>query len=646
MCGIFGIASRQRLAPLSTGIAHGVAKAAHRGPDDQGFAAFAPDERGMPRPVYEGRAAPDDSVLGAAGLLLAHTRLSILDLTPMGHQPMRRADGRAWITYNGEIYNYVELRAELEQLGCRFRSSGDTEVILEAYRAWGSECVQRFNGIWAFALLDVERRLLFCSRDRFGVKPLHYCLDAGCFVFGSELKQLTPFTARRVNRQAAYEYLVHGSADHLADTFLTGVKRLLPGHSLSFDLASGELQVTRYYAPRPALDTGISMGEASRKFRELLTDSVRLQLRSDVEVGSCLSGGLDSSSIVCTMNTLLRERRRADVQRTFSSHFEEPEANELSYMKEVISATGVKAHFVYPTPGALLEELDALVRQQDEPFGSTSIFAQWCVYRLAHEHGVKVMLDGQGADEQLAGYVPFFHVYFLELLLKRRPIAMARELASYWYRHRPALGQLMALYTPRLWRLLHGSASQAAQPAWLNPALARDHAQHDAFASAVQTGPYDPTEKLNNLLYQMTMSVNLPALLRYADRNAMAFSVEARVPFLDHRLVEFVFSLPACLKIGGGYTKRVQREGVKGLIPENIRLRTTKLGFATPERRWQRTWLRPLVDEAMRSERLAPFIDPQGARAALARIDAADAADFLPWRWVNLDKWLDVYDVA
>ena len=645
MCGIFGIAAVKTLAGHERSIAQALAAARHRGPDDKGFAAFAFDPLRTPQVVYEGPEAPDAAVLATTHAALGHRRLSILDLTSAGHQPMERGNRRLWITYNGEIYNYVELREELRRLGSTFRSTSDTEVILEAYRAWGSECVHRFNGIWAFALLDLDKRVLFCSRDRFGVKPLHYLHRVGHLVVSSELKQLLPFASRRANRPAIYEYLLHGSPDHLPETFVHEVMHLLPGHSLSYEMARDELRVSRYYNPRPRVDSDISLPDAARRFRELLVDSVRLQLRSDVEVGSCLSGGLDSSSIVCAMNGLLRQQGRPDVQRTFSSHFDEPEANEIDYMRQVVSATDVKAHFVYPTPEGFLRDLDMLVRQQDEPFGSTSIFAQWCVYRLAHEHGVKVMLDGQGADEQLAGYVPFFHTYFLELLTKGHPVAMLRELASYWYRHRPPLGQLLSLYAPRVRRMMYGPDKGNSQ-SWMNPDFATKHKHADRFAESLASGPYAADEKLNNLLYQMTMSINLPALLRYADRNAMAFSVEARVPFLDHRLVEFVFSLPASFKIGAGYTKRVLREGVQGLIPESIRLRTTKLGFATPERRWQAGTLRPLIEEALASRRMAEFLDTTEARNSLSRIDASGATDFTPWRWVNLHRWLELHGAA
>ena len=643
MCGIFGIVSASELGALSGHVQRAVESVNHRGPDDEGYLTWsARDTAGA---QFSPR-TPAAEQVAQAGVFLAHKRLSILDLSPSGRQPMGNPSGDQWIVYNGEIYNYVELRRQLQDAGRRFRSTGDTEVILQAYEEWGDRCVERFNGIWAFAILDLRAQRLFLARDRFGVKPLHYSWHRGTFAFSSEIKQLVslPLVPRAVNRQAVYEYLVHGSFDHSPQTFFSAVQKLPPGHTAILDLRAEGLRLQCYYRPQPKADDRIGMSEAASRFRELLTDSVRLQLRSDVEVGSCLSGGLDSSSIVSLMSSQLRQEGKAHQQRTFSAHFEEPEANELAYTRQAIAAAGVESHFVYPQVESLLSDLDSLVWHQDEPFGSTSIFSQWCVYRLAREQGVKVLLDGQGADEQLSGYVGFYPIYLAELLASGRLAAWGRESLWYWYRHRPSAYQFHSMLSPRAAAAMRRPSPPAI--GWLEPELEEACRGQDSYVENSRATPYAVGEDLNTLLYQMTFANNLPTLLRYADRNSMAFSVEARVPFLDHRLVEFILSLPARLKINCGYTKAVLREGMKGVIPESIRTRVSKLGFATPERRWQAGALRPLITGAIQSERLRPYVRASAAQEKHASIEASGASDFLPWRWLNLDRWLKVYGAS
>jgi asparagine synthase (glutamine-hydrolysing) len=312
MCGIFGIFSRPGLTCTRSALVRANRLAAHRGPDGAGITLFnlGTDESRIL--VVDEEGVPEDVELARYHAVLGHRRLAILDLSSAGHQPMRTNDGALWITYNGEIYNYIELRAELRELGFEFTSASDTEVILHAYRAWGPACVHRFNGMWAFALLDIKQRRLICSRDRFGIKPFHFVHAGDVFAFASEIKQLLvlPFVRKEINRQALYEYLVYGSFDHAADTFLEGVSRLAAGHSLVLDFDRGVVEIDRYYSPAIGINRAISPQEAASEFRRLFTDSVRLQLRSDVEVGSCLSGGLDSSSIVCAVHRLLAQESK------------------------------------------------------------------------------------------------------------------------------------------------------------------------------------------------------------------------------------------------------------------------------------------------------------------------------------------------
>jgi asparagine synthase (glutamine-hydrolysing) len=657
MCGILGFFSADRIEGLGHALQAANDVVSYRGPDDAGFALFSLSSSDSSK-VISGRSMPTDIDLRKVDVVLAHRRLSIIDLSSSGHQPMGTADGKCWITYNGEIFNYLELRSELIELGSSFESNSDTEVVLHAYRRWGEDCVNRFNGMWAFAIIDLEQRRIFCSRDRFGVKPFHYYFDGTKFVFASEIKQLLcfPFIRRRVNHRTVYEFLVYEAVEHSSDTFFSDIHNLLPGHNLSVNLDRSSATASSFYNPHFLIDRRIEEGEAAERFSSLLSDSIRLRLRSDVPVGSCLSGGLDSSSIVCLMHSLLDEKGHREIQHTFSSHFEDKEANELEYMKEVVNATDATAHYVYPSSEEFFRDLDGLVWHQEEPFGSTSIFAQWSVFSSVHDNGIKVMLDGQGADEILGGYQPLGYRLLSEYIAKGQILRYLRE---GWFQNaiqgKPV--SLMALQPiafllPRPLRSLADRLRRSLPKgiphptAWVNPRLTELCQEGNNFILNQHKKAFRAPEVLNNTLYQLTFFGNLQALLKYEDRNSMAFSVEARVPFLDYRLVEFVFSLPSHLKIKDGYTKLVLRKGMEGVLPPKVQWRVSKLGFATPERTWQKKMLQPLINEAITDDRMAAFISEKDARQFLTVLDKSDRVDFTPWRWISLSLWMKKFELS
>jgi asparagine synthase (glutamine-hydrolysing) len=483
------------------------------------------------------------------------------------------------------------------------------------------------------------------------VKPFHYFYNGKQFLFGSEIKQLLcfPFVARKINERAVYEYLAFSAVDYGEETFFSSINKLMQGHNLVFDFKKGTISKHCYYQPSLEKNTNISYREAGQEFRNLLTDSIRLQLRSDVEVGSCLSGGLDSSSIVSLMRDALVQTNQTQNQCTFSSHFEEEEANELEYMQEVIAATGVHANFVYPASDDILRELERVIWHQEEPFGSTSIFAQWSVFKLVNQNHIKVMLDGQGADEVLAGYVGLYPLYFDQLRAKRQYLSLFTETRNYARLHHERWLPLLAKGS---WGVLgrFGRKTQrngfTSSFDWLNPILSRTYQSQSLYQKTVQLTPFGEDEHLENKLYQMTFFNNLQTLLRHEDRNSMAFSVEARVPFLDHRLVEFVFSLPSKFKIRDGYTKRVLRDGMNGVIPEKIRWRVNKLGFATPEKKWQNTFLKPWIEAAIKDERINDYIVADKAAEYFNQLQQYSLVDFSPWRWLNLSLWIKCYDLG
>ncbi len=650
MCGILGLWQRDGAAVQPDVVRRATTRLRHRGPDDEGYllansaagrvqAYGGPDTaRALGLPVLP--AAPDPG----ADLAFGFRRLAILDLSPAGHQPMASPDGRHWLVLNGEIYNYRELRQELQAQGADFRTSSDTEVVLAAYRQWGLECVTRFNGMWAFALWDGAQRRLFCARDRFGIKPFYYWQAGSSFAFASELKGLLalPEVPRQPNDPLIYDYLAHSLLDHTAETFFTGLRALPAAHILL--VSADGLEQRPYWALD--LERRAAPGDHAGQFAALFEDAVRVHLRSDVAVGTCLSGGLDSSAIVSVANRLLLTEGVldpalvGDQQKTFSACFEDPRFDERQHIAHVLAATGAEPNLVFPDPQQLVDDLPRLVWHQEEPFGSTSIFAQWCVMRRAAERGVRVLLDGQGADELLAGYHGYFDYFWGELLRRGQFSRLGRELAAYRSTHGRAwpylAGRVLRPFLPPALLPL-ARRLQRGGGLGLNPDFARAHSSRPGHY------PADSADWFHGYLRHALGHTSLPALLRYEDRNSMAFSIEARVPFLDYRLVEFVFALPAEAKLQAGTTKAVMRQALRGVLPEPIRTRTDKMGFVTPERVWiagpLRQWLLDLVHSA--SFQARPYFDAAQVRAALDE-HAAGRRDlgFLAWRWASLELWL------
>jgi asparagine synthase (glutamine-hydrolysing) len=611
MCGICGVVALGK--PPETDLVKRMTSAlAHRGPDGEGF--------------YKAR-----------GIALGFRRLAIIDLSEAGMQPFASEDGRFRLLHNGEVYNYRELRRELEAKGHSFRSATDTEVILAAYREWGEACVERFNGMWAFAVWDDREQRLFCSRDRFGVKPFYYRYDGGRFVFASEPKAFRADrgTPLEPNLAAVREYLSQAFLDHTRETFFRGIHRLEPAHSLTLD--SRGLRVRRYWQ----LETRDPPGDAAKAFRDLFLDSIRLRLRSDVPVGTCLSGGLDSSSIVGAVSYLLREEREnalavGEQQRAFTAFFEDRGLDERPFARAVIEASGAQPHWISFDAERLVTDLPRIVEAQDEPFGSTSMAAQWYVMRAAHEAGLTVMLDGQGGDEILGGYRAQVGERLSDLLVGGRLTRLSTELAAF----RPALGTrslVSALGRPfapeRVQRFVRARARGSA-------ALVH----RDLPAGLNGDGPESPNfpDRLRRYSQRLLTRRGLPELLRYEDRNSMAHSLEARVPFLDYRLVELCFSLPGDELIRNGRTKDLLRRSLADLLPEPVRERRDKLGFMTPEGRWLRGALGDLAADVFASRRFVQrgFVDAKAAQRRLEQHRGGELdAGFELWRALNLELW-------
>jgi asparagine synthase (glutamine-hydrolysing) len=612
MCGICGIVDLHRPADTAA-VERMAAELEHRGPDGAG--AFA-----------------------GSGCALGFRRLAIIDLSDAGMQPFASEDGRLQLVHNGEIYNYRELRAELEAKGRRFRSATDTEVLLAAYEEWGDACVERFNGIWAFAIWDERERRLFASRDRFGVKPFYYRFDRGRLAFASEVRAFRGEGTRlEANRGAVREYIEQSYLDHTDETFVAGVRRLPPAHTLVLD--EHGLRLRRYWSLEPR---DAPQGDAAEAFRELFLDGVRLQLRSDVPLGTALSGGLDSSAIAVGVDRLLRteaENARAvgPRQQTFTAYFDLPGFDERPYAGAVVERTGAEAHWVTFDSADLIGNLPAIVEAQGEPFGSTSIAAGWYVMRAAREAGITVMLDGQGGDELLAGYRAHLGFRLADLLAAGSVRELREEVASLRPRHGVA-ALVTATARPfapdSVTRLVRGRARGAS------PLVHPDLRAHGNGAHGGADSPFP--DRLRRYQQLVLTRRGLPELLRYEDRNSMAHSIEARVPFLDHRLVELAFSLPADELIRGGRTKDVLRRGLSDLLPPVVRDRTDKLGFVTPERGWFRGRLGDHAAEVFASRSVADrgFVDAAAATRRLERHRRGEVdAGMELWRALNVELW-------
>lgn len=560
MCGIAGIiafnpaqASVQRIKSMTDALAH-------RGPD--GAAHWT---------------APGGRVI------LGHRRLSIIDLSDLAAQPMHYK-GRYTIVYNGEIYNYRELRTILEQQGHIFRSQSDTEVILAAYDAWGADCLQQFDGMFAFAIWDEKEQQLFAARDRFGEKPFFYYTDEEQFVFASEMKALwMAGIEKTMNERMLFNYLTLGYVQNPKDageTFYTGIYKLPARNYLLYDAREHVLTQHSYWdIDLNHAATSVNETAAMEQLRALLSLSVNRRLRSDVPVGTSLSGGLDSASVLACMQ---KATDRPAMLKTFSATFPGFSRDESAQIALTAGSFSVTNHQVQPDADSLIRDFERICYHQEEPFQSASIVAQYQVFELARQHGVTVLLDGQGADEMLGGYSKYYPWYWRELYRQNKPLlqkelqqaAMAGQENQWNWRHKLAarLPYFAETY------LVRQRSRQQRSHAGLNSEFT------DAFGVSYYEMPHVPT--LNGALYYNTFLNGLEELLRYADRNSMAHGREVRLPFLYHELVAFVFSLPAGYKIRDGYTKWLLRKSMEKVLPEAIVWRKDKIGFEPPQQLW------------------------------------------------------------
>ncbi len=561
---------------------------------------------------------------------LAFRRLAIIDLEERSNQPLHL--GHLHLVFNGEIYNYIELRKELRELGHSFETEGDGEVLLHAWAEWGEGALDRLNGMFAFGIWDHERHRLAIAVDPFAEKPLFYHPLGGRLLFASDVRALKAFdpTIGVADERAVCDFVALNVMPSLPRTFFEDVLRLPPAHVGRWE--RGGLSLRRYWRPQMV---GVSPDPtlAAARLRELLCDSVRLRLRSDVPVGTSLSGGVDSSAIVGVCASLAGEH----VRHAFTATFPGFERDEWGYAEDVARAAEVtRHHAVRPRLEDLLEDLELLVRDQQEPFGGTSIYAQWCVARAAREAGVVVLLDGQGGDELFGGYAGVAG-WALRAAGPRAALSALVE--------DPAVaGDLAVAFAvgraPRALARRH--RLRRASP-YVTREIARE-------AAAVERLPPDWRQTRSPLRREQlvqTFHTSLPNLCRYGDHNSMAHSVEMRMPFLDRRIADYALSLPASLVFAGGVTKRVLRAAVRGIVPDRVLDRREKVGYETPERAW-------FNDPAGRTSIARVVLDPS-VRASGRYDTAALERDFAAgswsdvsalWRVVNVELWLRSFTAA
>lgn len=623
MCGIVGVIRFDEKPVEKKLITSMMQVIKHRGPDDEG--------------VF---------IDGHVGL--GHVRLSILDLSSAGKQPMTDLTGRYTIIQNGESYNYIELREELQAMGYTFKTQTDTEVVLNGYIAWGEKVLDRLNGMFAMAIYDKQEQTLFIARDRFGVKPLYYHVGDGQMVFASEIPAILKALQGKpkANENAIFDYLVFNRTDQTEDTFFADIFKLQHGCSMLLKLDNGNctldksnLPIKKWYnlaeqVKARKLEIGdLTLEDAEKRYMELFKRAIELRLRSDVPWGVCLSGGLDSSAITAT---IIRELKEKDVHSFSAVYGKDSKADESKFIDE-FKGIVPNMHYIHPDAETLFAHLDDYVRIQGEPTPTTSPYALYCILTEASKY-VKVILDGQGSDEAIAGYEYIPGLYYKSLFTHFKWCRLAKEIVQYAKLHKSwrHVKYMTFFMLPSKMR----TKVRVAQRGYINPEFVAKHKD-----SVIADKLYGANTMEEMLIAHF--EYKLEHLTKWGDRDTMAFGVEGRSPFLDKDLVEYSIALKDELKIKGGYTKFILREVMKGIMPEKVRLRVDKKGFSVPQDEWFRTdQFQGLVREILQSESFAKrgyFKSEEAMKLYQRHLNGEINISKDIWKWINLELWFRKY---
>jgi asparagine synthase (glutamine-hydrolysing) len=668
MCGIAGIASNKESASIN--IVENIYLLSdaikHRGMNDEGYVFFNEHSssciggENTPDIVwnYGSSYKPTQNIRQLKDpffLALAHRRLSIVDLTPGGHQPMCSSNGELWITYNGEIYNFREIRRDLENKGHKFSTQTDTEVLLYAYIEWGTEMLSRLNGMWAFVIYDKSKKKLFGSRDRFGVKPMYYSLDKDKFLFASEIKSILayPKTTRIINKEAAFDYLATGFSEKEPESFFKGIQELAPSHFFEFDLCSFQLTLKKYYELKTNNSNEKFNSEKyisnTKEVRNLIIGSVKTRLTSEVSIGSTLSGGLDSSTILSSIGRFYKEegfRPLNDTLHLFTSSFPDSDEDETHWAELVYKENKeyTKWNKDIPSVRDIPSEIEKLVAIQDIPFYSLSAYSHYHLMKKVKEEGVKVLLDGQGGDELMAGYNIHFSIYLKELIKTNSIEELYKNLSFKG-------GNSFSIKNSDLLFLLKNTLIGFSKNKMINryqTQLTNKYFFKEDFSNLYPekiNALFSRNDKgLNDFLKEQFTGPDLKTLLRVCDRNAMAYSIENRTPFADDiSLIEKLFSIPSVYKIRNNLSKSLLRDSMAGIIPDKIKNRTDKIGFATPEYKWFKSNEEYFLDHFNGSDE---FINYSKIKENWSSYDSILKTDISRlWRITNFLLWRKVYNV-
>ncbi len=645
MCGIGGIVDLKGIDPQILMKMSRVLR--HRGPDDEGFYLYSEEFQSMLK---------GDDTIADLGLLehireekyhtspilgLVHRRLSIIDIDYTGHQPMQYNGKQYTIVYNGEIYNYIELKDQLATKGYKFKTSSDTEVILASYAEWGYLCVEYFIGMWSFAIFDMSKNILFLSRDRFGIKPLYYSWENGRFSFASEAKALisTGLANPKANITASLEFILFGSNSDSSGNLFSEIKTLTPGYNLVYNITEQKINSSKFYNLEKEISdnkNSFDITNSSKYFFDLFSETLKIHLRSDVPVGSCLSGGLDSSSIVAVASRILG----MDQIKTYTASFPGLNIDERPFVESLSNMySNIKALFCYPDPYNLWDDLGKLIWHQDYPINSTSVYSQWEVMKLAYNNGAKVLLDGQGADEIFGGYKTFGGIYLINLLRSLKIRKFMSEYSALSKNLTPeiinTIFRIGFYFLPEnIKKVIHKYRKTGYT------LLSPDFKKQLINIQVPERGGKSIKElSLSSIKY------GLRELLRYEDRNSMAFSIESRVPFLDHRLVEFIIGLSDDMKIQNGWTKIILRKSLQDLLPDEITWRRGKLGFVTPQNEWK-VENQMLIKDYLHNISIPPILDKNQILLMLDSSKGNDNSTNDIWRILSFIKWSELFNIS
>lgn len=588
-------------------------------------------------------------------LAFGHRRLSVIDLSEAAHQPMCLINKDIWITLNGEIYNYIELRNELTIKGYQFISQSDTEVLLNAYKEWGTDCLQKFNGMWSFVIYDRNKNILFGSRDRFGVKPLYYYADKKIFAFASEQKALLhiPENNISINESGIFDYLFLNQIEIREEGFFKNIFELKPAHYFIYNIDKQTFSSAKYYDL--SCHNGLSPFDESkqleyqRKTRELVHNAIDIRLRSDIPVGFCLSGGIDSSSIVCMATEINNEKptkQLSEQLKCFTAINESDEYNEAKWAELVVNQTKTDWIKTNCTSADLMNELEKIIYHQDIPLLTTSTYAQYKVMQAAAVNGIHILIDGQGGDELFAGYAPFYSAYYSELICNMKFKILLSEFKNIEVSPTSFVIYGKSLIKYGIDKLLPESIKKALakiikpEAQYLKTDFIKNNKANISFAGEYQL------IGTNKLLSKYFKDYYLKNLLRWEDRCSMAFSVESRTPFSDDiNLIEYIFSLPANYKIYKGWSKSLLRNAMQGILPDAIKNRTDKMGFSTPQQTWLKEIQHEIKSRIIALKHIDNYVDADKLLENWESIFAGNnykARDFA-WRYMNYLIWKNMF---